>query len=101
MFYNHQSNHLFRNTTDASSIGFAVPDSCADESILAGEMITEAKRQLEINQSELKISFVLLSEQKTSYEQLSNYLETTYFDWITTSKIQKKNSSRKFFLFSH
>jgi hypothetical protein len=80
MFYNHQSNHLFRNTTDASSIGFAVPDSCADKRILAGEMITETKRQLEINQSELKISFVLLIEPKTLYEQFSNYPETTYFD---------------------
>ncbi len=88
-------------TIDALSIAFAVPDSCADESILAREMIMEAKRQLEINQSELKISFVLLPEQKTLYEQFSNYFETTYFDWITTSKIQKKYSSRKFFLFSH
>jgi hypothetical protein len=76
-------------TKDTVSIAFAVPDSCTDENVLAKEMINEAKRQLEINKLELKISFVLLPEQQTLYEQFSSFFETTqdvyaYFDWPMT-----------------
>ncbi len=89
-------------TKDASSIAFAVPDSCNDEAILAKEMVTEAKRQLEINKLELKISFVLLPEQKTLYEQFVDYFQidqnaNVYFDWPMTGKIKESITKRLVF----
>lgn len=79
-------------TKDTSFIAFAVPDSCTDETILAEEMIDETKRQLENNKLKLHISFVLLPEQQTLYEQFSNLIQTTenihvYFDWPMISKM--------------
>jgi hypothetical protein len=95
-------------TKDASSIAFAVPDSCNDEIILAKEMIAEVKRQLEINKLELKISFVFLPEQKTLYEQFTNFFQTVenvyaYFDWPMTGNMSEKVTEKKksFFIYSH
>jgi hypothetical protein len=51
------------------SIAYAVPDSLNAEKILAEEMIYETKRRIESTKSSLKISFILLPEQRTLYEQ--------------------------------
>lgn len=76
----------------SQSIAFVVPDTCTNEVILAEEMIGEAKRQLETNNLQLKISFICLPEQQTLYEQFSNIIPTNqdayaYIDWPTTSKL--------------
>lgn len=77
---------------DISSIGFVVPDSCSNETILAEEIINEARRQIEERKLWLKISYICLSEQTNFYKQFSNLLKTmtnvrTYVDWSTTGKI--------------
>ncbi|CAF0878197.1 unnamed protein product [Rotaria sordida] len=51
------------------SIAFAVPDSCKNENILAEEMIHETKQQIELMKSPLKISFIILPDQQTLYQQ--------------------------------
>ncbi|CAF5008920.1 unnamed protein product [Rotaria sp. Silwood1] len=81
---------------EALSIAFAVPDSCANESILADEMIKEAKHQLETRKLQLKISFVCLPEQQTLYEHFSHAFPDLngvhlFFDWPTATKITRPN----------
>ncbi|CAF1440926.1 unnamed protein product [Rotaria sordida] len=70
------------------SIAFAVPDSCRNETILAEEMINEAKQHIEMNKLQLNISFVCLPEQQTLYEQFFNVIQKIqepiiYFEWPT------------------
>ena len=76
---------------DTLSTAFTIPDSCSNETILAEEMINEAKQLLETKKLRLKISFVCLPEQQKLYQQFSNMIPTmndvhAYFDWPTTSK---------------
>lgn len=76
---------------NASSIAFAVPDSCTDEIILAREMFLQAKQRLENETSELRIVLVLLPEQKSLHKIFSDLIENTenvhaYFDWPMTGK---------------
>ncbi|CAF3163547.1 unnamed protein product [Rotaria sp. Silwood2] len=73
------------------SIAFAVPDSCRNQTILAEEMIDEAKRHVEMNKLQLNISFVCLPEQQTLYEQFFNVIQKiqepiVYFEWPTANR---------------
>lgn len=78
------------------SIAFAVPDSAKEEDILAEEMIEETINQIHLAKSKpLKVSFVLLPEQKTLHQQFLNAIQiiqavkesSSIFHCPTASKI--------------
>jgi hypothetical protein len=59
------------------SIAFAVPDSCKQEQVLAEEMIEETMNQINLTKSlALKVSFILLPDQKTLHKQFAIALQT-------------------------
>lgn len=75
------------------SIAFAVPNLYTDEKILAEELIGEVKRQLELSNTKLTISFILLSEQHSLLNELvcvttSMQNIDTQYNWTTACKIE-------------
>jgi hypothetical protein len=80
------------NKKDTTSIAFTISDGCANEMILAQEMIAAAKQQLESTNLSLKILFVLLPEQQTLHNHFFTAVAATqdiyaYFNWPTAGKI--------------
>ncbi|CAF2619797.1 unnamed protein product [Rotaria sp. Silwood2] len=74
---------------NSTSIAFAVSDSYINEIIVAQEMIDTAKHQLEFKNLQLKISFILLPEQRTLHSQFFTLIGTmqdmyAQFDWPNT-----------------
>ncbi|CAF4553722.1 unnamed protein product [Rotaria sp. Silwood2] len=58
------------------AIAFAVLDSCDHERVLAEEMINEARRQVDLlNSVSLMISFVILPDQETLYQQFRSTIQ--------------------------
>ncbi|CAF4287034.1 unnamed protein product [Rotaria socialis] len=85
IFISKSIEHATKEKTQ-TSVAFAVPDSCSNEIILAREMIDTAKKQLESKNLQLKISFILLPEQRTLHSQCFAVIGTmqdiyAQFDW--------------------